>query len=351
MTLFLPAERENKKLPNGVPYRVIGYREYPTQAKVWYADENLKNFRNLLFRLKEGNTGAIGYFLALLCMIYDEVLDGPQLIACVPGSKGTDTQRSDPLALVARQAAKELDVLDGASLLQRTHDVPKAHEHKEMRCYPKQLESITCGSVNLKNIPKSILIIDDIYTSGVTMGACCLRIHEAFPEAKLTVFAFGRTPDFLETPSPVIPAFPSKTLSEDELPEAIEELRSEAWPCIDPIGTSPFYKSNWFVHRNGVVCGPAEQHHEKIWSKAQAEKNGLTPCRNCLPFERKNDFWLNFTDMSLHFGHCGNRCRGWAGGKRLWSIRHGVRLGGKRNGCPCMRWWPLPERVRLDHDR
>lgn len=317
---------------------MIGYRTYPNEERLGFADENRLRYRRLLFDLKAKNDFAVQLLASLLCLVYDDLLGGPDAIACVPTSSKSKATRDDAIALLAQTAVSlGLGALDGSSWLRRTKDVPKAHEDPAMRKFAKQHETIKC--VPGKSLPalKHILLIDDICTTGQTMEACVERLRETFPKAEITAFAFGYTGWVDE--SPCVPDFPKRNQPVTAVPGIVDAWRDEAWPLATDAGRSPFFSANGIVHKAGGRCVRDEAESNPVWSKAGAEQQELTPCRKCRPFAEKPRFVLNSYSSKIHHIDCdtgptGNGCR------TLWSLRHGIRLNGEpcRN---CMGTWPV----------
>ena len=73
MSLFKAEHDTTVKTPSRYPFKIVGYRTYPTTAKLDYADDNSIRYRNLLFDLKANNPTAVELFASLLCLIYDEL--------------------------------------------------------------------------------------------------------------------------------------------------------------------------------------------------------------------------------------------------------------------------------------
>ncbi len=285
MPLFEPCdEKINSKSTHG-HFAVIGYREYAGTSDCRHIDAHSKAFRNLIQGLKDGAAGPIQYFGGLLDLIFDEVIQDVDLIACVPGSKKTNAVRNDPIARIIRENITEArEVLDGTSLLQRLYDVPKAHEDRTMRSYAKQLESIGRSGVRPAGPVTTILLIDDVYTSGATMAACHKRLKEAYPAAEVIGFAFGVTPYRAKKQSPAIPQFPSRYLEPAALMKHVDDLRRMASRC-DPYGHATRF----------VMNGPRKKIHTKTCRTVDGATNprplksvrdglrqGGQPCGNCM---------------------------------------------------------------------
>ena len=339
MSLFKAEHDTTVKTPSRYPFKIVGYRTYPTTAKLDYADDNSIRYRNLLFDLKANNPTAVELFASLLCLIYDELLGGPEAIACVPTSTMSKTTRDDVIALVAQKAIENgLGVVDGSSWLRRTRDVPKAHKDDSMRTFDKQSETIEFNPLSKPPAPGHILLIDDICTSGSTMSACVSRLREQFPRVKVTAFAFGYT-GWVAATSPQVPAFPGWADAAKSISRVVDAWRSEAWPLPADGSIGHFFSENRILHRGGGRCRRPTSGSDALWSQSEAEAQGLTPCQHCKPFALQPRFNLNNNTATIHHVDChvgpyGKQC------ELLWSLRQGIRLGGKP--CKvCMYSWPL----------
>lgn len=229
MSLFTAEHTKTFKTPSRYKFQTAGYRTYPNRDRVGYADANRIRYRRLLFDLKKSDPFAVDVFASLLCLLYDEMLGGPDAIACVPTSSRSNANRDDANALVARKAIESgLGVIDGSSWLKRTRDVPKAHQDSSMRTIEKQLETISYAPERDHLKPFHILVIDDICTSGSTMMACAERLREQFPGAKITGFCFGYT-GWVDS-SPKVPQFPDRGGTLASLCPFLDAWKDDAWP-------------------------------------------------------------------------------------------------------------------------
>jgi len=60
---------------------------------------------------------------------------------------------------------------------------------------------------------RSVVLIDDVFTSGATMKAAIELIHAAYPHLKIFGLAFGETQPTGSTPFPEVPVFPDLNVS------------------------------------------------------------------------------------------------------------------------------------------
>jgi len=335
--------------PGRYRFYIVGYRTYVKGGKLHFADKNGLCYRDLLLALKQKNDFAVELFADLLCLIFDDVIGGPDAIACVPPSSKSSDRRDDALAVVVQKAvSKNLGVIDGSSWLRRTQTVPKAHQDPSMRSFEKQYATIDCSAGLTSREPRRIVVIDDICTSAATMTACVSRLKELFPKAGVTGFAFGFTgyvgksppvPDFtkLQTNQPV-----------QAVAKLIDEWRNEAWPRVG--GTSPFFTQQGEVHQVGNGCQRNGPGCETIWSEAEAIGRSLVLCRECKPFERKPRFELNQNTMTIHHVDCHTEPFG-AGLMQLWSLQHGIRLGGEPCKICMPRWIPTQSQQQVNQPK
>jgi predicted amidophosphoribosyltransferase len=338
MGLYKPEYVLKKRTPSRYRLDVIGYRTYANADRLGFADRNCQRFRRLLLDLKEGDLLAIELFAVLLGMIFDEVLASPTAVLCVPCSRESEPTRHDPVARVVRTMIEMgVEARDGSSWLQRTKTVPRAHDPTSgMRSVEKQMESIACVLPTDQTIPRSVVIIDDIYTSGSTMIASAARVRERLPNTEVLGFAFGRTA-FVPENSPRVPVFPAPRQSPDIVDDISEQWLEEAWPLPLKAGQSPFLSNGGEVHH--YWCPRIPGAAEPIWSKADATANLLVPCVRCRPFAEKPIFVLNRYSQTIHQVGCHTGPTG-SGGIDLWSLREGIRLGG-RPCVNCMHRWPV----------
>jgi len=342
MSLFKAEHNLRLKNPDRYRFAVAGYRTYPNTARRHYADANRIRYRQHLLALKENDPLAIEIFTSILCLVFDDLIGGPDAIACVPPSSQSTALRDDAMALITRRAVEsDLGVIDGSSWLMRTQTVPKAHQDSSMRTYEKQFPTIACVPGSLSVEPKRIVVIDDVCTSGATMQASVARLRERFPNAGVVGFAFGYTGWVNESPS--VPEIPKERCSPEDLRKIVDAWRDEAWPLASDATQSPFFECGGYVHGFGRHCTRPDAGSEPVWSKAEADAKQLTQCPRCRPFRQRPRFEMNFYSRKIHHVGCHTGPSG-QGHKPLWSLRQGIRLGGKpcRN---CMHAWPIAEKL------
>ena len=210
MGLYRCVHNKIYRTPNGYRFGIKGYRQYPPSTKSRFVDANGDNFRRLLLSLKDGNGFSIKLFAQLLAAIYDECLGGPEAVVCVPPSKETEGTRRDPMATLVRSLGMVgLSVIDGSNWLRRTTSIVPCHESNLYRDSVKQAANIACVIPKRYQGVKSVLVLDDICTSGSSITGSVSRIREELPEAKIIGFAFGYTPFYVESTTYATPEFPT----------------------------------------------------------------------------------------------------------------------------------------------
>lgn len=114
------------------------------------------------------------------------------LITCVPMNKLKELSRGYNQAdLLASQLAELLDVEYIPDLLSRQglltqHDLRASFRRKNAQmCFVINKPDLSAG--------RKILVVDDIYTTGSTMSACCIKLKENGAEAVFAAVA-ARTP-------------------------------------------------------------------------------------------------------------------------------------------------------------
>lgn len=117
------------------------------------------------------------------------------VICCAPSHEASDVNYNT-MSCVIKAVKKKYFIdffVDGSNVITRKYTVSKLSLNKEKRTLEKQLDSIEIRHPELiKN--KRVLLIDDFYTSGVTMEACKRLL--LFNGAKeVIMFSFAKTRD------------------------------------------------------------------------------------------------------------------------------------------------------------
>lgn len=163
--------------------RYVAFRWFFTERRMQHTDKNGVRFRYWIKALKEGRSEAVHLFSGVLLQLLSEHL--PDVDAVIPVPPHDPSKIDFPLAQVAGNTA-----LPGVGWLKRVTAVtPWTGE--ATRSVNEQRESLYFeppGGVRKDRI----LIVDDVWTSGATLRASTLLIRDAWPDCKVTCFAFGR---------------------------------------------------------------------------------------------------------------------------------------------------------------
>lgn len=104
------------------------------------------------------------------------LLDRQVQVAIVPSH--TAGRVSPALQAVVNEITRRHRTLSSLLLLERTVDVPSAHEENGDRSIPHHMQTISVISRNLRpNIP--IILLDDVTTTGGSMSACYHLLKQA----------------------------------------------------------------------------------------------------------------------------------------------------------------------------
>jgi hypothetical protein len=198
---------------------------YPDRALRW-ASENGERFRANIISLKDGK-GSEMFFVSILWMLLKSGrLGGPDAVVSIPPHKKFESCPTYAMANIAK-ACQETSGAKGdcSRLLRRVITLPKGTRDDERQKLSMKVTDDRPDPLN------EILLIDDVVTSGSTMRAGASLLREAYPSARISCFAFGRTQPTGSTRFPDFPKFPKP---EDINTESIVQM----WePCGQPAGT------------------------------------------------------------------------------------------------------------------
>lgn len=144
----------------------------------WYLVEtpptlNATRFRTWLLELKAGNPHAIGFFVQLFIdFCADDLNKADLLLPIPPGEVGG----AFPIAKVAEESAKRGF---GCALTNRLVRISSVAQ-KEVRLTREQQKQ-TLGLRQIEGAFDRIILLDDIITTGATMGACVDLLRGVFP--------------------------------------------------------------------------------------------------------------------------------------------------------------------------
>lgn len=118
--------------------------------------------------------------------------DKPILVP-VPRSSPVKSASLFPAKLICDGLVKKGLGSQTCMLLERTHAVPKA-----AFCDPQDRPTLQIHFDSLKVVDEliaatSILIVDDVVTSGLQLLACASRLKERYPDVEIRAFAMVRT--------------------------------------------------------------------------------------------------------------------------------------------------------------
>lgn len=118
------------------------------------------------------------------------------VLCCVPSHEASDINNNTMARVIAEIKKKYFITffIDGTNVITRKTTVVKSSSNEEKRTIEKQLNSIEIKEPEkVKN--KTVLLIDDFYTSGVTMDAC-KKILLDNGAKQVILFAFAKTRDY-----------------------------------------------------------------------------------------------------------------------------------------------------------
>lgn len=193
------------KYPAG--FQLFAWRWYfPNRALRW-ASENGRRFHYWIINLKKGEDRPKLLFARVLEYLWDEPLRRPHAIVVIPPAQSFERLQEYPLCSVADLAAGLGCGIHLKHLLKRVVTIPRAVDNSAMRNIGIQRMSMQVGGRVPARV-KSVLLVDDICTSGATLEAGMSLLHEAYPRVELCALVFGKTNRTGSTPFPEEPAFP-----------------------------------------------------------------------------------------------------------------------------------------------
>ncbi len=151
--------------------------------------------------VKESDKRAIGFFAQLFVdFCLDDMDRKDLLIAVPPGDSTVDSARS-PMARVVREVVKLGFGVDGSECVVRTHWV---RQKKWPRNREEQRETIRLEGPPPDQVDR-VVVVDDILTTGSTMGAVLDILSDVYPSLPKVCVAFGKSK---RSPWPPFPQFP-----------------------------------------------------------------------------------------------------------------------------------------------
>lgn len=211
---MIPVYRVQQETP--YPTEVIALRWYVQDKWLRGADENMINYRNWIFGIKNAKPKAVEFFIKIFLDYWGGCLGPSTLLVTIPSGRLHPGTRGAGLRSLARQVATTTNSMYSEQGLRRileasqkgsTNNLPNRHSTEFQSC------SLSLGAQPSK-LTKRLIVIDDIITTGATMhGAIKRLIEDGWKnnpgELEIFGFAFGRT---LEKPSVEFPAVPQFTI-------------------------------------------------------------------------------------------------------------------------------------------
>ncbi|NOT25766.1 MAG: phosphoribosyltransferase [Acidobacteria bacterium] len=191
--------------------RVVAWRWYfPERALPW-ASTNGKRFHEWMSNLKSGSDVALTLFANVIARLCEDGLLRPDAIAATPSSQKYEIQTKHSVAALSSMVAQMLTVGDLNDLVRRTRTVPRAVARPGMRDEEVQFSSMQVSGPMPPNVG-TILLLDDVLTSGSTARAAVRRIREMSATVQIDVLALGKTNATGSTQFPDVPAFPDPSI-------------------------------------------------------------------------------------------------------------------------------------------
>jgi len=194
-------------------YEVTCWRWYYKKSAIAWASPNGKKFVQWIYALKDDSSTAAKLFAEVLLGVYRGLPNNPDLIVPIPPSSDYLSKPDYGLAEVSRIVSNKGCGRYVHHFIRRKYSVPKSSSDKTQKDYQTQKDSMEIGANPLQD-PRSILIMDDIYTTGSHMNAVYDLVTERYPGIPICLFAFSKTQKTGSTPFPDEPAF-------ETFPEAI----------------------------------------------------------------------------------------------------------------------------------
>tara|TARA_B100001964_G_scaffold109864_1_gene122817 strand:- start:252 stop:1115 length:864 start_codon:yes stop_codon:yes gene_type:complete len=189
--------------------RYTAYRWYfKVQALNW-ASQNGVHYHGWIIRLKnDSNNGdfTVHHFFEQILVDYIRHSDVDiDLIISIPPSTSYKEHPSYPLASIAATVNKYCGFDNSGHY---KHYIKRLSTiSKKTHSFDKNRTSMVVE--DLINCKKSILLIDDVMTTGSTLEAAASLISEKKPDVQILTFAFGKTQPTGSTPFPEEPKFPN----------------------------------------------------------------------------------------------------------------------------------------------
>ena len=178
-------------MPFNIPYASLA--KYSPKGK----SEIAKRSRDLCYAIKNGDRQVISQ---VLTTYVNEVktIEDPFLakdVTFIPVPRSSPIKKGDlwPGHIICEELRKKGYGKNISTCLVRVYAVPKSSFSSpgDRPTLKMHYESLRVNPEVIK--PQVITIVDDIITLGTTSAACWMRLHEAYPNAEIRIFAFVRT--------------------------------------------------------------------------------------------------------------------------------------------------------------
>ena len=155
--------------------------------------------RRGLHRFKYGGKKAFGVYLGRkLADLYRQRGDRADIVTCVPRAKDGRHRMYNQSAVIAKKMAKELNLTFDGKLLRKRKGMktqPECSTHLAREENAKR--AYRSGSSPRDVTGQRVMLVDDLYTTGATVNACCDLLKERGAADTLAYTAFRAHPENL----------------------------------------------------------------------------------------------------------------------------------------------------------
>jgi predicted amidophosphoribosyltransferase len=188
----------------------LAWRWYFITSALPWASQNGQWFHHWILKLKPGNDHEPSkqLFARVLRHLWNDPLETPDAIVVMPPSKCFDIVPDYPLISVADLAESLGCGIHLKHLVKRIKTIDRAVDNPAMRDIAVQQASMRVTE-SIPERVRSVLLVDDVWTSGATIRAARSLILDSYPGMKVSALAFGRRQATGSTPFPEDPVFPN----------------------------------------------------------------------------------------------------------------------------------------------
>ncbi len=181
----------------------IEYATFANYSPRGQSEDSVKS-RNICGGIKRGRIELLDQVTQRLsnpnCQHLTPFIDGGSLLVPVPRSSPIPDNALWPAKVICERLRHANFGQDILPCIQRTTAIKKSSSSEGAAGRPTVQEQYDSLVVNVpeNNLfgPEKITLVDDVLTLGRTSFACAWRIHEAFPNAEIRLFAIIRTKGF-----------------------------------------------------------------------------------------------------------------------------------------------------------